>query len=56
MMEQDRGDVRGPIIVQRGDRIGMDRDRGRPKANGRRRGQPGERPRHHGSRPRVNRL
>lgn len=58
VMDQDRGDVRGPIIVPRMDRSGMDRDRSsRPKANGRRRGQAGERPRHHGGRPgRVKKL
>ena len=53
VMDSDR-DVRGPIIVPRGDRmIGMDRDRGRSKSNGRRRGQPGDRPRQHGNHQRV---
>ena len=56
MMDQDRGDVRGPIIVPRVDsRGGM--DKGRPKPNGRRRGPSGggsgERPRHHGPRTKV---
>lgn len=52
-MDAER-DVRGgPMIMTRGDRMGPDRDRGRPRPNSRRRGPSGDRPRPQPNRSRV---
>ena len=52
-MDTER-DVRGgPMIMARGDRMGSDRDRGRPRPNSRRRGPSGDRLRPQPNRSRV---
>ena len=52
-MDVERDVTGGPMIITRGDRMGPDRDRGRPRPNTRRRGPSGDRPRPQPNRSRV---